>query len=101
MSVQLNTAAGSVKRTGNSETRIKWIDIAKGIGIMLVSFSFGHLRNGDGQSVVFGLFHLNVIDFDFVIQFYAGRVTALMLILLCYVLVYREESYMFPKRSWN
>ncbi|WP_029576917.1 acyltransferase family protein [Bifidobacterium thermacidophilum] len=29
--------------------RIEWIDIAKGIGITLVSF--GHLRNGDGQSV--------------------------------------------------
>lgn len=29
--------------------RIEWIDIAKGIGIILVSF--GHLRNGDGQSV--------------------------------------------------
>lgn len=30
-------------------TRIEWIDIAKGIGITLVCF--GHLRNGDGQSV--------------------------------------------------
>lgn len=30
-------------------TRIEWIDIAKGVGIALVSF--GHLRNGDGQSV--------------------------------------------------
>lgn len=29
--------------------RIEWIDIAKGVGIALVSF--GHLRNGDGQSV--------------------------------------------------
>lgn len=29
--------------------RIHWIDIAKGIGIILVSF--GHIRNGDGQSV--------------------------------------------------
>jgi fucose 4-O-acetylase-like acetyltransferase len=29
--------------------RIEWIDIAKGLGIILVSF--GHLRNGDGQSV--------------------------------------------------
>lgn len=29
--------------------RIEWIDIAKGLGIVLVSF--GHLRNGDSQSV--------------------------------------------------
>ncbi|AUD90625.1 hypothetical protein [Bifidobacterium breve] len=29
--------------------RIEWIDIAKALGILLVSF--GHLRNGDGQSV--------------------------------------------------
>lgn len=29
--------------------RISWIDVAKGIGIVLVSF--GHLPNGDGQSV--------------------------------------------------
>ena len=29
--------------------RVEWIDIAKGVGIVLVSF--GHLRNGDGQSV--------------------------------------------------
>lgn len=29
--------------------RITWIDVAKGIGIVLVSF--GHLPNGDGQSV--------------------------------------------------
>lgn len=29
--------------------RVEWIDIAKGLGIALVSF--GHLRNGDGQSV--------------------------------------------------
>lgn len=32
-----------------SSQRIHWIDIAKGIGIILVSF--GHIRNGDGQSV--------------------------------------------------
>ena len=31
------------------KARIVWIDIAKGVGIALVSF--GHLRNGDGQSV--------------------------------------------------
>ena len=31
------------------KARIEWIDIAKGVGIVLVSF--GHLRNGDGQSV--------------------------------------------------
>lgn len=29
--------------------RIEWIDAAKGVGIVLVSF--GHLRNGDGESV--------------------------------------------------
>lgn len=29
--------------------RIEWIDVAKGVGIVLVSF--GHLRNGDGESV--------------------------------------------------
>lgn len=29
--------------------RTKWIDVAKGIGIILVCF--GHIRNGDGQSV--------------------------------------------------
>lgn len=29
--------------------RIAWIDVARGVGIVLVSF--GHLRNGDGQSV--------------------------------------------------
>lgn len=29
--------------------RIEWIDIAKGWGIVLVTF--GHLRNGDGESV--------------------------------------------------
>ena len=28
--------------------RIEWIDVAKGVGIVLVSF--GHLRNGDGES---------------------------------------------------
>lgn len=32
-----------------AKRRIDWIDTAKGIGIILVSF--GHLRNGDGQSV--------------------------------------------------
>lgn len=49
MTAQLNMVAGSVKRTDNSKTRIEWIDIAKGIGIVLVSF--GHVRNGDGRSV--------------------------------------------------
>ena len=34
---------------GTPKKRIYWVDIAKGIGIFLVSF--GHLRNGDGQSV--------------------------------------------------
>ncbi|MFQ6219197.1 hypothetical protein ACLMJC_05455, partial [Bifidobacterium longum] len=29
--------------------RVEWIDVAKGVGIVLVSF--GHLRNGDGESV--------------------------------------------------
>lgn len=29
--------------------RVEWIDVAKGLGITLVSF--GHLSNGDGQSV--------------------------------------------------
>lgn len=29
--------------------RIEWIDIAKALGIILVSF--GHIRNGDGESV--------------------------------------------------
>ena len=29
--------------------RIEWIDIAKAFGIILVSF--GHIRNGDGESV--------------------------------------------------
>ena len=29
--------------------RIEWIDVAKGVGIVLVSF--GHLRNSDGESV--------------------------------------------------
>lgn len=37
------------RKTGSTKTRIEWIDIAKGLGIVLVSF--GHLRNGDGQSV--------------------------------------------------
>lgn len=32
-----------------SHQRVSWIDVAKGLGIVLVSF--GHLRNGDGQSV--------------------------------------------------
>ena len=32
-----------------SSSRIEWIDIAKGIGIVLVTF--GHLRNGDGYGV--------------------------------------------------
>ncbi len=36
--------AGADKRS-----RIEWVDVAKGLGIILVSF--GHLRNGDGQSV--------------------------------------------------
>ena len=30
--------------------RIEWIDVAKGVGIVLVSF--GHLRNGDGEAAV-------------------------------------------------
>ena len=46
---QSTTATIPVKKTGSTKTRIEWIDIAKGIGIVLVSF--GHLRNGDGQSV--------------------------------------------------
>jgi fucose 4-O-acetylase-like acetyltransferase len=29
--------------------RVDWIDVAKGLGITLVSF--GHLSNGDGQAV--------------------------------------------------
>lgn len=33
----------------NTHERIEWIDIGKGVGIVLVTF--GHLRNGDGQSV--------------------------------------------------
>lgn len=54
MSTALTTDATahkpSTELTSNrSTTRIHWIDIAKGIGIILVSF--GHIRNGDGQSV--------------------------------------------------
>lgn len=33
----------------NTPHRIEWIDIAKALGIILVSF--GHIRNGDGESV--------------------------------------------------
>lgn len=46
------SAVASANETGNGRQvrkRIEWIDIAKGVGIALVSF--GHLRNGDGQSV--------------------------------------------------
>lgn len=54
MSTALTTDATahkpSTELTSNrSTTRIHWIDIAKGIGIILVSF--GHIRNGDEQSV--------------------------------------------------
>lgn len=41
-----------VKEYSNKTTalhRVEWIDLAKAMGILLVSF--GHLRNGDGQSV--------------------------------------------------
>lgn len=47
--LQSATVTSPVKKTGGTKTRIEWIDVAKGIGIVLVSF--GHLRNGDGQSV--------------------------------------------------
>jgi fucose 4-O-acetylase-like acetyltransferase len=33
----------------DQKKRVEWIDIAKGLGITLVSF--GHLSNGDGQAV--------------------------------------------------
>ena len=39
----------AVANTQARPLRIRWVDVAKGIGIILVSF--GHLRNGDGQSV--------------------------------------------------
>jgi fucose 4-O-acetylase-like acetyltransferase len=35
--------------TARKPARIEWIDIARGLGIILVSF--GHLRNGDGEAV--------------------------------------------------
>lgn len=43
----------AVSRTTSQDTRprqrVHWIDVAKGFGIILVSF--GHIRNGNGQSV--------------------------------------------------
>lgn len=41
--------AAATSSASTRKRRIEWIDIAKGLGIILVSF--GHLRNGDGQSV--------------------------------------------------
>lgn len=41
----MNTSVISQKRGG----RIQWIDLAKALGIILVCY--GHLRNGDGESV--------------------------------------------------
>lgn len=46
---QSATVISSMKKPSSAKTRIEWIDIAKGMGIVLVSF--GHLCNGDGQSV--------------------------------------------------
>lgn len=37
------------RSTMSDSKRVEWIDVAKGVGIVLVSF--GHLRNGDGESV--------------------------------------------------
>ena len=37
------------RSTMSGSKRVEWIDVAKGVGIVLVSF--GHLRNGDGESV--------------------------------------------------
>ncbi len=39
----------SIPETPSPSLRVRWIDVAKGIGIILVSF--GHIRNGNGQSV--------------------------------------------------
>ena len=41
--------ANEVQAAVQQRKRIEWIDIGKGIGIVLMTF--GHLRNGDGQSV--------------------------------------------------
>lgn len=50
MSVSQSTVVDEpMRKNRGMKARIEWIDIAKGMGIVLVSF--GHLRNGDGQSV--------------------------------------------------
>ena len=50
MSVSQSTVVDEpMRKNRGMKARIEWIDIAKGMGIVLVSFR--HLRNGDGQSV--------------------------------------------------
>lgn len=60
------TYGNSPMTASGLRTRVEWIDIAKGVGIVLVSFC--HLPNGDGESVwlpalspviaTFALFHM-------------------------------------------